>query len=336
MKKISFLIFIFSISCSSSTFPTRQKTVAPFDGRKFQNIEPFPDNGLWDVLKWKFKGLSKSKDWPKYKEIPQLKVERSRSEDLVITVINHATVLIQLNNLNIITDPHFSKRASPVKFAGPSRVVNPGISFNDLPTIDIVLISHNHYDHLDLDTLGRLKDKFNPRFYAGLGTKEFLTDNSIPLSFDLDWWESFQHKNVNITFVPAQHWSARGLFDKREMLWGGFYIEGTSKVYFAGDTGYGIFFKEIRKKLGAPDVSLLPIGAYKPRWFMKYAHMNPDEAVQASIDLESKKSIGMHFGTFKLTDEGIDRPSEDLLKALKKKKISLDNFLVPVFGKAIN
>lgn len=332
MKKIATLLLI--VLLSSCTNQPYAQTKAPFDGAKFDNIEPFEDKSIFDLLSWKVGSMSESTPWPDKVESKQFKLSSQRSVTPIITVINHASVLIQVNNLNIITDPHYSLRASPVQFAGPKRVIKPGIAFDDLPAIDIVLISHNHYDHLDLDTLKRLRDKYAPKFVAGLKTKAFLADNGINNAIDLDWWQSIKANKTKITFVPAQHWSARGIFDKREMLWGGFYIENDYKIYFAGDTGYGKFFKKIKEELGAPDLSLIPIGAYEPRWFMKDAHLNPRDSLQAFKDLESKKMIGIHFGTFKLTDEGYNDPIKTLHEEIKSLNMDPRKVIVPIFGKA--
>lgn len=330
MTRFSVLILtVLLISCTSNPY---EQTNAPFDGVKFDNIEPFEDKSIFDLLSWKIGSISESTPWPDEVDSKQFKPVSQRSVEPVITVINHASVLIQVDNLNILTDPHYSLRASPVQFAGPKRVVKPGIAFDDLPPIDIVLISHNHYDHLDLDTLKRLKDRDAPKVVAGLKTKSFLEDNGIKTAIDLDWWQSITANKTKITFVPSQHWSARGIFDKREMLWGGFYIENDYKIYFAGDTGYGKFFEKIKEQLGAPDLSLIPIGAYEPRWFMKNAHLNPRESLQAFQDLESKKMIGIHFGTFKLTDEGYKDPIITLAKEIKQLNIDPLKIIVPVFG----
>ena len=331
MKKFSALIF--TVLLSSCTSQPHAKTNAPFDGVKFDNIEPFEDKSIFDLLSWKMGSMSESTPWPDKVDSKHFKPASQRSVKPIITVINHASVLIQVDDLNILTDPHYSLRASPVQFAGPKRVVKPGVAFDDLPPIDIVLISHNHYDHLDLDTLKRLKDRDAPKFLAGLKTKSFLENNGIKTATDLDWWQSIKANNTKITFVPSQHWSARGIFDKREMLWGGFYIENSHKIYFAGDTGYGKFFKVIKDKLGAPDLSLIPIGAYEPRWFMKDAHLNPKDSLQAFQDLQSKKMLGIHFGTFKLTDEGYNDPIKTLHEEIKKLNMDPLKVIIPTFGK---
>jgi L-ascorbate metabolism protein UlaG (beta-lactamase superfamily) len=331
MKKFSALIFIVLLSACAHQLDA--KTNAPFDGVKFNNIEPFKDKSIFDLFRWQIESMSESIPWPDEIDSKQFKPYSQRSVKPIITVINHASVLIQVDNLNILTDPHYSLRASPFQFAGPKRVIKPGIAFDDLPSIDIVLISHNHYDHLDLDTLKRLKDRDAPKFVAGLKTKSFLEDNGIKAAFELDWWQSITANKTKITFVPAQHWSARGIFDDREMLWGGFYIENSYKIYFAGDTGYGKFFKKIKEKLGAPDLSLIPIGAYEPRWFMKDSHLNPKDSLQAFKDLESKKMIGIHFGTFKLTDEGYNDPIDTLHEEIKKLNMDPLKVIIPTFGK---
>ena len=307
---------------------------APFDGQRFENLEPFRHKGLWDIIKWKVIKNETNGPWPEYQKMPTYRPQSQRSKELQFSVINHATVLIQMEGLNILTDPHFSLRASPFSWIGPKRHRNPGIPFEDLPPIDIVFISHNHYDHMDLESLLRLEKKFSPHFYVGLKSAEFLKEQGIQKAYDMDWWETIPFQQLQLTFVPSQHWSGRGLFDRRKMLWGGLYLEGDGKkVYFAGDTGYGSFFKTIREQLGSPDVSFLPIGAYRPRWLMKRVHLSPEDAVLAFLDLGTKRSFGIHFGTFKLSNERIDRPLFDLAKALKKYHIKKDTFVIPEFGR---
>ncbi len=304
---------------------------------KFENIEPIPDKGLWDILKWKF--TENQKAWPKWVELPQHTVESERnpSSDIKYSVINHATVLIQWHGVNIITDPIYSERSSPLSWAGPKRVRSPGIAFNDLPPIDLVLISHNHYDHLDIDTLKLLNKRDHPLFVVGQKNGELLKAHGIEKYKEMNWWEEFDFNTLTITFTPSQHWSARGLFDRRETLWGGYSIKDKeqSHIYFAGDTGYGKFFKLIEEKLGAPQLSFLPIGAYAPRWFMKNHHMDPSDAITAHKDLKSSQSVGIHFETFQLTDEAFNEPRTTfnlLWHDEKKMGISTD-FFAPEFGK---
>lgn len=338
--KTLFIVFIIIVGtssfCGSNTKVTKQRDqiVAPFDGEKFDNLEPFPDKSFFRLLKWKISTLFDDTSWEESLDNKVYKPKYQRSDELKINVINHSTVLIQMNNLNILTDPIYAKRASPVSFAGPKRVIKPGIAFNDLPSIDIVIISHDHYDHLDLETLKKLNDKFSPKIYVGLGNKQLLNDHDIKNVIEMDWWDKIKVYDIEINFVPVQHWSARGTTDKRETLWGGFVIDGKKKVFFAGDTGYGKVFKLIHQKLGDMDLSLIPIGAYQPRDFMKNAHVWPKESVKIFQDTKTKQAVAIHFGTFSdLTDEAIDQPKKDLYEALKEQNISKDKFIIPEFGK---
>lgn len=322
--------FFFAMVTLMSINSNAQSAAAPFDGERFQNLEPAPDKPLLDLLKWKF--LGDKKLWPIWIESAPGNIlkERTEKDETHWNVINHATVLIQMDGLNILTDPIWSERTSPLSFVGPKRVRKPGLKFESLPEIDIVLISHNHYDHLDIPTLLQLKEKFNPLFIVGLKNRELLESEGIQKIVEMDWWQQQQVGALKIHFVPAQHWSARGLFDKRKALWGGFVLEGSSKVYFAGDTGWGSFFQLIKDRIGSPDLAFLPIGSYAPRWFMKNYHINPHEAVKAHKVLGVRKSVGIHFGTFQLTDEGIDDPIDDL--KLAKQQQAVEAFEVPVFG----
>jgi L-ascorbate metabolism protein UlaG (beta-lactamase superfamily) len=342
MKKI-FLISVITIfglllGCSSPEKVRKDpsKIVAPFDGKKFNNIEPFSDKSFFTVLWWRLKRAFTAESWPD--ETPQVffEPETSRSKELKVSVIGHATALIQVDNINILTDPHFSKRASPISWAGPKRVVKPGIPFEKLPPIDIVVISHDHYDALDIPTLKRISKKWGSKIFVGLGNLPLLKESNINNVFEMDWWDRVSFNDIDISFVPVQHWSARSTGDKRETLWGGFVIHGSKQIFFAGDTGYGTgkVFNMIHQKFGDMDLSLIPIGAYRPRYFMKNAHVWPAESVKIFLDTKSKKAIGIHFGTFaNLTDEAIDDPPKDLKKALIENNISQERFIVPEFGR---
>lgn len=331
MNKYLFLTILIAMSCSSTEFKNPYK--APFDGTKFENLEPFPPKSFLTLLKWKlFK--NDRKEWPVWVDLPlgEKPKERTVKGEIIYTVINHATVLLQVDGVNILTDPIWSERTSPVSFLGPKRVHRPTIKFEELPPIDLVVISHNHYDHLDIPTLKKLSDRFSPKILVGLKNGKLLKSEGIKNFIEMDWYQELEYKDLKITFMPNQHWSARGLFDKFETLWGGYIVEShKGQIYFAGDTGYGKFFKEIKTKFPNIILSFLPIGAYEPRWFMKPAHVNPQEAVQGHEELGSKHSVGIHFGTFQLTDEGRDEPLEALKKSLEGKNIS---FLIPEFGKA--
>ncbi len=337
MKILKFtLIASFLAACGSPKKVSKNPDdiVAPFSDGKFENIEPFPDKNFFDVLKWQISALFTRESWPDKVEQNFFQPEVERSESLMVAVINHATVLIQMNGLNVLTDPQFSKRSSPFSWIGPKRVIQPGIAFDDLPPIDAVVISHDHYDHLDISSLKRISERWNPVFYVGLGNEPLLRENGIKNVIEMDWWQTEEFKTIQIQYVPVQHWSARGPGDKRETLWGGYVIQGQKKVFFAGDTGYGKVFKMIHEKLGHMDLSLIPIGAYEPRKFMKNAHVNPAESVKIYQDTQSSHAIGMHFGTFAdLTDEAIDDPPRKLKEALKANNIDEALFIVPEFGR---
>ncbi len=257
-------------------------------------------------------------------------------EPVVVTFVGHATFLIQVAAASILIDPMYSKRASPVTFAGPRRVRAQGVRFDDLPTISLVLLSHNHYDHCDLRTLRLLERRFQPPIVTPLGNGRLLRSAGIRQVEEIDWWETASAAPLPITLTPAQHFSARSMFDRNRALWGGFLIEaGGHRIFFAGDTGYGQHFREIAARMGPVDLALLPIGAYEPRWFMKDIHMNPAEAVQAHLDLAARQSIGMHFGTFQLTPEGIEEPVRELAKSLRDRGVPAERFRTVEVGESV-
>ena len=292
---------------------------------KFKNLEPFKA-GLPQVMKMLF--TSRRKGWPKWVDYapaarPLLRIDSSA---LRITYINHATVLIQTGGLNILTDPHYSMRCSPVSFAGPKRAHAPGIAFEELPPIDLVLLSHNHYDHLDLPTLSRLLAAHPCKIVAGLQAKRDLPSAMHSRVIELDWWQSVD-LGLKIHFVPVQHFSARSFHDRFKVLWGGFVIEAPAgKIYFPGDSAYGGHFKLTRERLGAMRYAVMPVGAYEPRWFMKEVHMIPEESVQAFQDLGCEYALGVHWGCFQLTEEAIDEPVKRLAAAVAVAGISPDRF----------
>jgi L-ascorbate metabolism protein UlaG (beta-lactamase superfamily) len=308
-----------------------------FDGRRYHNLGRAGERNLWQVIRW---ALTRRKLlWPKWIDDPPHPAPPPRltPHETAITFVGQSTFLLQLGGVNVLTDPIWSERASPLSWAAPRRVRRPGVAFEQLPPIDVVLVSHTHYDHLDLPTLRRLEARDAPRIVTGLGNRRFLNRRGMPRVEELDWWQTFTFRDtVRFTMTPAQHYSRRGLFDQNVSLWGGFWIEfGAKKLFFAADTAYNGHFQEMRKRLGSPDVALLPIGAYEPRWFMAPAHMNPEESVQAHLDLGAALSVAMHFGTFQLTDEPIDEPVRALRESLAQRGISEDRFRVLGFGETL-
>jgi len=294
---------------------------------------------LGTVFKWRFTRNSQEK--VKFESVePDLSfLQNNRSEE-TITWIGHSTFLWQFGGINLITDPHLTERASPVGFAGPKRIVNPAIALDDLPQLDVVVISHNHYDHLDKKSVLGITEtqKENPPlFLVPLGMKEWFTDIGIRKVVELDWWQSYQVGGWKYHAVPVQHWSRRGLLDTNEVLWCGWVVEAPGKrLFFAGDTGYSKDFKDIGKRFPQMDLSLIPIGAYAPRWFMKDMHCNPEEAVQIHLDVNSQKSIGMHWGTFMdLTDEPLEESPLKLAKVLEKKGIEKSKFFTMKHGETM-
>jgi len=228
--------------------------------------------------------------------------------------IGHSTFYINNGNLDILTDPIFSERASPIKFAGPKRLINTPLNVSDLKNVDVVTISHNHYDHLDIPSLKLIQKKFpEVIFLVPVGDKALLKKYKLKNIYELSWWETFTLKETKFTFTPTQHWSARGIFDRNKSLWGGWYFETQNlKLFHAGDTGYSEDFKNIKNKLGKPDYAFIPIGAYDPEWFMTESHVTPEDAVRIMEDLGSPYSFGMHWGTFALTSEDTLEPYERL------------------------
>lgn len=315
--------------------PEISYTKSEFDGTRFINRRLSREHlGLFDYLKMRWE--DEFSPWPSElslvpKKIPGLGQHKSCCQ---LTFVGHATTLIQMGSLVIATDPMLSERASPVSFLGPKRVRKPGVDFKDWPKIDYVLISHNHYDHMDIQTLQMLHDRDKPTFLVGVGNKKLLESAGINSVIELDWGEKIDLNQAGqITFLECQHFSGRGLFDRNKTLWGSFLIESAGKkVYFAGDTGYSEHFLEQGAVFRGIDLAVLPIGAYMPRWFMKPMHVDPVEAVKAHIDLRAQKSIGIHFGTFQLTSEGIDDPLQELEKARQSLGVSKSAFIIPEFG----
>jgi L-ascorbate metabolism protein UlaG (beta-lactamase superfamily) len=305
-----------------------------FDGKRFRNEVP-GESGILDLLAWRLRGRERGA-WPRWTDAepgapPPARVDGGR---LRVTFVNHATVLVQMDGVNILTDPVWSDGVGPLPIGQFPRRRPPGIRFEDLPPIDAVVVSHDHYDHMDVPTLARLAETHHPRIFVGLGNRAFLERNGVAGAVDLDWWErSDLTQRVRVTAVAARHTSRRGVSDRDGTLWCGWVISGPSgSVYFAGDTGFGPHFAEVRERLGAPRLALLPIGAYKPRWFMEPMHMSPDEAVQAHLALGAGTSVGIHFGTFALGDDGEMDPQIDLARALAREAAVCPRFWILDFG----
>ena len=274
------------------------------------------DKSFGDMLKWvrsdvvpEITKIEISSDW---KEI-------NLSEDDNYAIwIGHSTFLIKKNGVTILTDPIFSKRASPFRNIGPKRLIPPAIPLNKIPKIHVVTVSHNHYDHLDIRSLKKISNNHpDAIFLVPAGDEKLLQRKRIKNVYNFNWWESIEHKEFVFTFTPVQHWSKRSLFDRNKSLWGGWYIKNKDySIYHAGDTGYSKDFIDTRLKLGAPKYAFIPIGAYDPEWFMAESHVNPEDAVKIMLDLEAEKAFGMHWATFTLTDEDTIEPKERLKKAV--------------------
>jgi N-acyl-phosphatidylethanolamine-hydrolysing phospholipase D len=297
-----------------------------------------------DLVKWRIAamrdGLPPPPNQPTPVAAPDL--ERLKARTASVTWIGHATTLVQSGGLNVLTDPVFSERASPLSFIGPKRAQPPGIALADLPPIDVILVSHNHYDHLDVASVRALSDKSGGRtlVLVPLGLKPLLEREGVRNVVEMDWWDRRTVNGVEFNLVPVQHWSARGLNDRNQTLWGGWAVFAPDlRWYFSGDTGYSRDFADTRARFPAKakdgvlfDIALLAIGAYEPRWFMAEQHMNPAEAVQAHKDLGARRSMGIHWGTFSLTDEPLDAPPRDLAAARRALGVADGAFFVVKIG----
>ncbi len=324
------------------------------------NDEDFTPKSLAEILRWRWDATRQRLPAPPRDPIPQhapdlafihANAQGTTAMQPAATWIGHATVLAQLGGLNVLTDPIFSNRASPTSIAGPRRHQPPGLQLDQLPRIDVVLVSHNHYDHLDTASAKALNAQAGgpPLFIVPLGLQAWLAKHGIRHAVELDWWDSHAVSTptapVEVTLVPARHWSARGLRDQMTTLWGGFAVfSHHCHLFFAGDTAYSRDFADMRARFaerqspaqgGGFDIALLPIGAYEPRWFMSSQHVNVPEAVQIHRDLGAKKSLGVHWGTFALTDEPLDEPPRALAAERRRQGLQEHEFPTVAIGETL-
>jgi L-ascorbate metabolism protein UlaG (beta-lactamase superfamily) len=305
-----------------------------FNGKTFFNPGEASDRGLLDLLKWKL--TSRATPWPERVEVVRRPLPPAPApEGVAATWIGQSTFLLRSASATILTDPVFSERAGPTSWLGPRRVAPPGVDLASVPRVDLVLLSHDHYDHCDLATLRTLAARDNPLVIAPLGHRSLLEGAGLTRIVELDWWQTHAcGPGLEATLVPARHWSRRRPFGTNRRLWGGFMLRaGGRLVYFVGDSGYqeGLF-PEIARRCGAPDLALIPIGAYEPRWFMESAHMNPAEAVRVHRETGARKSVAMHWGTFQLTDEGREEPVRALGEACQEAGLAPGDFEVLALG----
>jgi L-ascorbate metabolism protein UlaG (beta-lactamase superfamily) len=298
------------------------------------------DHTFGEMVKWMWQ--METVKWPEWivdpvQPPPPVSVGKG---ELRITYVNHATVLLQMDEVNILTDPIWSLKAGPFSCIVVKRIRKPGIAFENLPKIDLVLISHDHYDHLDLPTLTKIAHRDDPLILTGLGLKSFLEKNGVLKTEELDWWQTYKLKNseMTITFVPSLHSSGRWPWLGNRTLWGGYVVSNPEgNIYFAGDTGYGDFVDKIHERFDRFRLTILPIGSYEKRWFMKNQHMNPEDAVKTHIVLRSMQSVGIHFGTFaEHPEQTVDAHEKDLAKALDEQRIDKSEFWVLKFGEGRN
>jgi L-ascorbate metabolism protein UlaG (beta-lactamase superfamily) len=304
-----------------------------FDGTRFRDPHGAAPKGFLDMARWITSGTSEK--WPEWAPSPYADTPpvRVNGPAIRISFVGHASLLIQVGGANLLFDPVWSERASPFRFAGPRRVNDPGIAFDALPPVHAVLVSHGHYDHLDLATLSRLAAVHRPRVITPLGNDTVMRSHDPAIAAEAyDWHQRVVlAADVAVTPVPLRHWSARGLFDRNKSLWAGFVLETPAgRIYHVTDSGYGegFRFREARERYGPFRLAILPIGAYEPRWFMRDQHMNPQEAVMAFADCGAELALAHHHGTFKLTDEAIDAPVVALSRALERAGIGQEKFRV--------
>ncbi|CAL74328.1 putative metallo-hydrolase/oxidoreductase [Bradyrhizobium sp. ORS 278] len=313
-----------------------------FDGKRFYDPDGVPPKSLAQVLRWQFDRNGKRSRWPAWAPSPHADTppHRIEGETVRLSFIGHASWLVQTGGLNILIDPVWSERVSPLSFAGPRRHNDPGIAFEALPHIDVVLVSHGHYDHLDIRTLSKLTARFAPRVVTPLGNDLTMTDADAKIRAEAyDWHDRVTlNDEVAVTLVPTRHWTARGIFDRNKALWASFVLETPrGRLYIVCDSGYGTgkHFRRVAEAHAPLRLAILPIGAYEPRWFMRDQHMNPEDAVQALQDCGAETALAHHHGTFQLTDEAIDAPVHALHAALDSAGIPRERFSVLKPGQVV-
>lgn len=330
-----------------------------FDGKQFFNPSGQNSKGFEDVAKWQFGKREKGVWLPvedfKFGEKPTAEIDSKTAEkdpsvknafssnlsNLRVTFVGHSTVLLQFDGWNVLTDPVWYARCSPVQWAGPKRIKPAGIRLEDLPPIHLILQSHNHWDHLDIHNLKKICQKYHPQVVTSLGVSAFLRQHGIEKCVDLDWNDTFLVKKptntegslfseLTVTCLPAQHFSGRGTHDRNATLWSSFMLSSPTvgNIYFAGDSGYAPFFKQIGQQFNKIRLALIPIGAFKPEWFMSPIHCTPSEAVQIHLDVNAEKSLAIHHGTFPLADDGQEEPVNELKKALILRGMPEDDFFI--------
>ncbi len=340
LRVVPYAIAAIAVAACASTNPFFDASKPHHTPNGFRNSYPHPEKGsfwAWQWERWK-NGRPRTPEngWRFETARSNAAFLRANGRHTTLTWIGHSTLLLQVDGLNVITDPQFSERASPVSFAGPYRVAPPVPALEALPRIDAVLISHDHYDHLDVDSVLRLARQpgGSPRFFVGLGLKRWFAELGIEDVVELDWWQQTEHKGLELHFVPVQHWSKRTLWDTNQRLWGGWVLRHPAlSFFFAGDAGYSRDFADIGERFGRFDLAAFPIGSYAPRWFMKVMHVNPEEAVLAHRDVRARQSVAIHWGTFAwLSDEDLDEPPRNLAAAREQHGLSAETFFVMQHG----
>ncbi len=346
------VIAILNPSAAQTNLPVQPSANAHHTATGFKNNYALEVNkSFGDFLRWQWESwrMDKVPSRPAASVAADLALLKAPTTLPTVTWIGHGTALVQASGLNVLVDPIFSERASPIQIFGPKRAQPPGVAMADLPNIDVVLISHNHYDHLDRNSVAQLDEKAKAAgrttlFLVPLGLKAWFNGIGIDSVIELDWWQNQSINGVEFHLTPVQHWSARSVNDRSVTLWGGWAVLGTDfHWYYAGDTGYSRDFADTAKMFAARqtealggrfDLALIPIGAYEPRWFMSQQHVNPMESVRIHQDVKAKRSIGVHWGTFQLTDEPLDQPPRDLAVARQALGVKEADFGVLAIGES--